>query len=325
MMNDYVEKLKGKRFLVLGRAGMDLYPDPPGTKTENAERMVAHLGGSSANIAVALARHGCSTSLLTSVSDDAIGRFCVNKLREFGVDTQYVSSVAGEYRTSLAVTESRVIDHQGVLYRNGAADFMMSWSDVDAIDMSQYDALVYTGTLLAEEPSRSATRYALEKAGELGLVRVFDMDYRPYSWSSAEYAASTYQEFADLCEIIVGNDDEFGVMAGDKDLGLASAQEFAQHAGKLAIYKMGAEGARSFYPGGEVQTGIYAVEALKPVGAGDAFMGGFLHSLVEGLDLRTAVLRGSACAAIVVSKVGCSVAMPDQATLKEFLATHTAA
>lgn len=311
-----------QKFLVLGRAGMDLYPDPPGTRTEDATQMTVALGGSAANIAVALTRHGVQAALLTRVSDDAIGRFCINQLTRYGVDTRHVTPVGGEARNSLAVVESRIEDHQSVIYRNGAADFELSSEEIARVDFARFDAFVSAGTALASEPSRSATFAAMQAARAAGLPVIFDVDYRPYSWPSAAVAADVYSRAGALCDIIVGNDDEFGFMAGGKDKGLAFARQLAQRNGRIVVYKMGEFGAITITPNGETRTGIYPVTALKPTGAGDAFMGGFLAGLVREWPLDRAVLYGSAAAAIVVSKVGCAPAMPSSAELDDFLASH---
>ncbi|MFM7446029.1 MAG: PfkB family carbohydrate kinase, partial [Tabrizicola sp.] len=126
-------RLGDQNFLVIGRAGMDLYADPPGTRMEEATRFAAHLGGSSANIAVALVRQGCKAALLTQVSDDAVGRFCLAQLDAYGVDRSHVTAAGGEARNSLAVVETRVENCQSVIYRNWAADFAMSVADVEAV------------------------------------------------------------------------------------------------------------------------------------------------------------------------------------------------
>jgi 5-dehydro-2-deoxygluconokinase len=316
-------KIARNNFVILGRAGMDIYPDPPGIKTEEATHFFACLGGSSANIAVALTRHGGKAALVTRISDDAIGRFAVNELKKYDIDTASVHVEGGEARTSLAVVESRVEDHQSVIYRNGAADFEMTVDDVDAIDYSAYGALITTGTVFAAEPSRSAAFYALGKAKDAGLPIIFDIDYRPYSWSSAEVAADVYSRAGRLCDIVIGNDDEFGFMAGGKEKGLDFARELAKTTASVIVYKMGEFGSVTITPDEEFETGIYPVEALKPTGAGDAFMGGFISSLASGYRLRDCVLRGSASAAIVVSKVGCAPAMPTTSELNQFLDHHS--
>ena len=311
-----------KPFVCIGRAGMDFYPDPPGTKTEEATHFFSCLGGSSANICVALNKQGGSSALVTCVSDDAIGRFCLNELDRYNIDRTHVRSVGGEFRNSLAVVESRIEDHQSVIYRNGAADFQMTSADVDAIDFSQYSALITTGTVLAAEPSRTAAFEAFEKARSAGLPLIFDIDYRPYSWPSTQDAAATYSKAGALCDIIIGNDVEFGFMAGDYDRGLDKARELASRDASIVVYKMGEKGAVTLSGGDEIRTGIYPIEALKPTGAGDSFMGGFIAALAAGHDLETAVLRGSASASMVVSRVGCSTAMPTTEELELFLTEH---
>ena len=317
-----IAKLSPNHFVVIGRAGMDIYPDPPGTRTEDATHYFTSLGGSSANICVAINKQGGSTALVTSVSDDAVGRYCINQLDRYGVDRQHVKSVAGEFRNSLAVVESRVEDHQSVIYRNGAADFQMNVDDVSRVAYGDYAALITTGTVLAAEPSRTAAFHAFDLARQSGLPLIFDIDYRPYSWPSAEDAAQTYSRAGALCDIIIGNDVEFGFMAGDYDKGLDKARELARTSASIVVYKMGEEGAITLTPDDEFRTGIYPVDALKPTGAGDSFMGGFIASLASGFNLKEAVMRGSASASIVVSRVGCAPAMPTVSELEDFLAAH---
>lgn len=321
-MSQLLSALAKKNFVIIGRAGMDFYADPPGTRTEEASRFVSCLGGSSANIGVALSRHGIRTALVTSVADDSVGRYCLNQLKHYGVDTTHVKSEGGEARNSLAVIESRVEDHQSVIYRNGAADFEMTIEDVQAVDFTSFDALITTGTVFAAEPSRGAAFHAFELAKNAGLPIIFDVDYRPYSWPSAEVASEVYTRAAAFCDVVVGNDDEFGFMAGSKDKGLAKARDLAHSSAQIVVYKMGEHGAITITPDTEFKTGIYPVTALKPTGAGDAFMGGFIASLAEDKELKSAVLRGSASAAIVVSKVGCAPAMPDTDQLNQFLTSH---
>ncbi len=301
---------------------MDFFPDPPGTKTEDGVTFTAALGGSSANIGAGICKLGGKAALVTRVSDDSIGRYCVNQLKHYGVDPRHVTPVGGEYRNSLAVYESRIDDHQTVIYRNGAADFQMDGSDVAAVDYSQYGALITAGTVFAAEPSRAATFKAFDLAKDAGLPIIFDVDYRPYSWPSPKVAEEVLSRAAAQCDMIVGNDEEFGFMAGHIDKGLNKARALSADNAALVVYKMGQGGAITFTEGREIRTGIYPVDALKPTGAGDSFMAGLMTSLAAGHDLKTSILRGSACAAITVSKPGCAPAMPDNAILEQFLADH---
>jgi len=313
--------LARNRFLVLGRVGMDLCADPPGTRTEEAGRFAAAMGGSAANIAAALVRLGGQADLLTCVSDDAVGRFCRAEMARYGIGGAHVRTVGGEARTTLAVVETRAVDTQSVIYRNRAADFELTSADVEAVDFKPYGALVVTGTALAAYPSQTAAFRALERAAAAGVPVVLDIDYRPYSWPSARVARQICARAADLSAIVIGNDVEFGVLAGSAEAGLATARTLAAKA-SIVVYKRGEAGAITFDEGEEMATGIYAVAALKPTGAGDAFMGGFLSALAAGRPVAEAVLRGSAAAAIVVTRVGCAPAMPTPDELTHFLATH---
>ena len=306
------------RFLVVGRAGLDLYADPPGTEIEQARAFTSALGGSAANIAVAISRQGGSTALLTSVSDDAVGRFTQSQLQSYGVDTRYITTVGGEARNSLAVVETRVENCQSVIYRNDAADFQVTKNDIDAVDLSRFTALIVTGTCLAREPSRSATLALLQKARTANLQLIIDIDYRPYSWISKAEAQQVCSEAASLCDIIVGNDEEFAVLADELN-GLSLAENMAKPPGRVVVYKMGAKGSITFSDGQRSDTPIFPVTALKPTGAGDGFMGGFLSGLAEGEALPDAVRRGSATAAIVVTRVGCAPAMPTAADVQAFM------
>ncbi len=319
-LSELSEKLSRNSFVVIGRAGMDFYPDPPGTKTEEAVQFAAHLGGSSANICVALTKQGGAAALVTCVSDDSVGRFCLNQLDHYKVDRTHVRSIGGEFRNSLAVSESRIEDHQTVIYRNGAADFQMNRADVSNVDYAKYGALITTGTVLAAEPSRDAAFHAFELAKAAGCPLIFDVDYRPYSWSSAAEAADVYSRAGALCDIIIGNDVEFGFMAGDYDKGLDKARDLLREGASIVVYKMGEKGAITLTADAEVHTGIYMAKALKPTGAGDSFMGGFIASLAAHKTIEQSVLRGSACASMVVARVGCAPAMPTRAELDEFMA-----
>ena len=317
-----MQTLARNRFLILGRAGMDLYADPPGTRIEDARSFAAHLGGSAANIAVALARQGAQADLLTRVSDDAVGRFCLAQLDHYGVGRTHVGLIGGELRTSLAVVETRAENCQSIIYRNGAADFALTEADVAAVPFAHYGALVITGTALAHEGSRQATLAALRGAIAAGIVTVMDIDYRPYSWPSRDEASAINHEAARLCDIVVGNEVEFGLLAGRIEDGLAKARALVEEGAKIAVYKMGERGAVTLTAEGALTTGIYRTQALKPTGAGDSFMGGLLSALAQGRPLRDAVLRGSAAAAIVVARVGCAPAMPTGEELDAFLAAQ---
>ena len=315
---NFLAKIKENNFLIIGRAGIDIYPDPPGTKTENATHFVTHLGGSSANIAVALTKLGGNCKLLTSVSDDALGRLSINQLHSYNIDTSLVTFKKEESRISFAVVESTIKDHQSIIYRNKASDLLMNKEDIDCVNFNNFSCLIFTGTCLASEPSRSAVFYAIEKAKKSNIPIILDIDYRPYTWTSPKEASEVYMSASKSCDILIGNDDEFGVLANNFEKGMKVAKELSSEV-SIVIYKKGEKGSVTFCDNKEINKGIFPVKALKPTGAGDAFMGSFIGGLLNNKNIEESIEYGSASAAIVVTKVGCSPAMPLQNEIEEFM------
>lgn len=337
ILETLLPRIQKGRFLSVGRAGLDLYPEPVGTKTKDATHFSADLGGSAGNIAVALARHGKSAALVTVLSADPVGVFTKTRLEHYGVDTDCLRFSDGKHeklaRNSLAIAETRPDDAEVVIYRNDAADLLLSEDDVASLDYNHSAALIVTGTALSADPSRKAVFTAARLANAAGCPVIFDIDYRRDAWQSVDAAAHVGREFAVLCDIVIGNDDEFDVLATDTNQdGMSYATGLASDVG-LVLYKQGAAGCQTLYIDNKIHEnnsltiskyGIFNVSIAKPFGAGDSFMGAFLAALHTGISLDDAVIRGSAAAAIVVSRAGCASAMPDKDTLDNFMAQNTA-
>ena len=309
--------------IVIGRAGLDLYPLPDGVKTENAGQFAAEIGGSAGNIAVALSRQGLPAALLVPLSDDAVGRFVRSHLARYGVDTSHCRAVGGEHRSSLAICESRREDSATVFYRASAVDLQLSESDFDPSFIASATVLIVTGTALAAEPSRSAVLKALAIARASGTFTILDVDHRPVSWRSKDEAARIYSSAVGLCDAVVGNDDEFAVIAGDAAQALTAAAQIVKRGARFVIFKKGIRGSVTITADGSFDTGIFAVDVLKPFGAGDAFLGNLVAALLQGMALAAAVRQGSAAAAYVVARRGCAPAMPTAHELHQFVLSHS--
>jgi len=316
-----ISKIQNNNFLLIGRAGVDIYPDPPGTKTENAIKYVTHLGGSSANMGVQLTKYGAKCSLLTRVSNDALGKFAINQLDLYGVNKDLVKLEDNESRISFAIVESTIEDHQSIIYRHKAADLFLNKNDVENSNIQNYECIMITGTSLASEPSRSSVLYALEIAKKNNIPVIMDIDYRPYTWESVSKAKEIYNIAAIYCSGIIGNDDEFAVLSGNYKEGLDYAKKLSSNT-DLVIYKMGEKGSITYANNKEITKGIFPVKPLKPTGAGDAFMGSLIGALLNNYDLDKSLEIGSAAAAIVVTKVGCAPAMPNLEEVLEFMKTN---
>ena len=182
---DVIASLQQGRFLVVGRAGMDLYPEPAGTRITEALSFVADLGGSAGNIAVAIARHGKAACLVSVLSDDAVGRFVASKLSHYGVATDHLHFTDEPMtRSSLAIAESRPDDADVVIYRNNTSDMRLSQAHVSQIDFDGVAAVVLTGTALSDSPSDHALTAITKAARQAGTPVILDVDYRVSAWPS---------------------------------------------------------------------------------------------------------------------------------------------
>lgn len=308
------------RFIVIGRANMDLYAMPTGASIEGAESFHPDLGGSGANIAAGIARLGGDVHLLSALRDDGVGAFIMNALARYKIGREFVSFVIAGAQNPLAFAENRVKDHKVVLYRASASDIYLDVPMVEKVAFSDRDYLIVTGTALSQSPSREATLFAMKAARANNARVVIDLDYRENAWENKDIAKTVYMKACDFADIIIGNDVEFGVMSGAIDTGQALAEEMGKT--RLVIYKMGQDGAYSYQDGRSEYHGVFSVEALKPIGAGDAFMAAFITAHAEAAPLNDAVARGAANAAIVVSRPHCAPAMAYRQELEDFIATH---
>ena len=297
---------------------MDIYPEPPGTKIDDVQNFSTHLGGSAANTCVALSKLNVASDLVTCVSDDAIGNYIFKKLDDFNIGKKFCRRIDKKFQTQIAVVETILETNQSILYRNNSCDPQLDQSDIERINFEDYSSVFISGVTLSSNPSRDAVFLAVEKATALKLPLIIDLDYRPYNWESDEKKSEVYKNIMNEMDVIIGNDLEFNIADNSSD-GLKLAQTLIQKKPSIIIYKMGEKGSKVYTKDSEQDFGIYNVQAIKPTGAGDAFNGGFLSSLYQGFSLEDSVKRGSANAAIVVTKVGCSSAMPNLEELNLFI------
>ena len=315
---------RGLDALCLGRAGMDLYARERNVDFADVTGFDKHVGGSPANVAVGMARLGARAGIVTKLSEDVVGGYVRRFLDDQGVDTRGVRFDGSGTRTSLALTEMRPDGCAVVIYRNDAADLALAPHDVDEGLVTDAHLLVVSGTALCREPSRSAARRAMRVAAEHDVRIVLDLDYRAYTWASVEEAGRVCGEAAMDAWMLVGNREEFAVLGLPEDLDSdAVAARCLAGATRVVAVKAGGEGATVFTAGGlrHVQP-IDPVDAVKPFGAGDAWLAALLVGALEGRSLAECARRGAAAAAIVVAGEACSSSSPTRVELDAFIAAR---
>jgi len=305
--------------LVLGRAGMDLYPEPDDCKIQNALSFSSDVGGSGGNIAVAMAKAGARVGLISAVSDDAVGEFVRQRLLQFGVDVSLTINTHDNERTSLALAEVRNDECEVVIYRNNAADLKVKCTDTIKQALADASNLVVTGTSLIESNSRQQVLEIMAHANQLGCMVWLDLDYRAWNWPDLKITRAAYIEAAAMAQVLIGNDDEFAVLCEDIEVQIEQCRQYDQ----IMILKRGADGANLYAGKAQLNTGIYQLDAVKPYGSGDAFLGNLLVHYMNNGDWLEAAEAGSAAAALVVSQRGCASAMPTPDQIKSLQQRHT--
>jgi 5-dehydro-2-deoxygluconokinase len=304
--------------LTMGRIGVDLYPQQIGVSLRQVQTFAKFLGGSPSNVAVAAARYGRRSAVITRTGDDPFGQFIHDALRGFGVDDRFVTPVPA---LPTPVTFCEIFppdDFPLYFYRFPKApdlEILEGELDLDAIRAA--DIFWVTGTGLSQEPSRSATLAALRARAKSGIT-VFDLDYRPMFWSSREEARSWYAQALPHVTVAVGNLDEVDTAVGVREP--HSAADALHAAGvELAVIKQGPKGVLASRGGEEVQVPPVPVEVLNGLGAGDAFGGALCHSLLSGWDLETAMRFCNAAGALVATRLACADDMPTESEVRALL------
>jgi 5-dehydro-2-deoxygluconokinase len=325
--------------ICLGRLAVDLYAQQVGARLEDVSSFAKYLGGSSANIAFGAARLGLKSAMLSRVGDDHMGRFLTETLQKEGCDTGGIK-VDAERLTALVllgIKDSKTFPL--VFYRDNCADMALCADDIDESYIASSRALLITGTHFSTEGVYGASMRALGYAARHRVRRVLDIDYRPVLWGLTSKADGETRFIADdkvtqhlqsilpHFDLIVGTEEEFSIAGGAEQLAQALVQVRRRTSATLVV-KLGAEGCmvlRGEIPSSLSEVPQYSgirVEILNVLGAGDAFMAGFLSGwLRDQTDARCCEL-GNACGALVVSRHACAPAMPTPAELDYVLGSE---
>ncbi|MEU3250116.1 5-dehydro-2-deoxygluconokinase [Streptomyces sp. NPDC006997] len=296
--------------ITMGRIGVDLYPLQTGVPLPRVTSFGKFLGGSATNVAVAAARLGRRTAVITRTGDDPFGTYLHEALRGFDVDDRWVTPVPG---LPTPVTFCEVFppdDFPLYFYRQPKApDLEIDAHDLDLAAIREAGVFWVTGTGLSEEPSRTATLAALTHRAKAGPT-VFDLDWRPMFWTAPDTARPFYAEALRHTTVAVGNLDEVEIATGVRDPHTAARALLAAGV-ELAVVKQGPEGVLAVSADGEsAEVPPLPVTVLNGLGAGDAFGGALCHGLLSGWGLERTIRHANAAGAIVASRLECSSAMP---------------
>ncbi|MFG2670895.1 5-dehydro-2-deoxygluconokinase [Streptomyces sp. NPDC048445] len=334
--------------ITMGRIGVDLYPLQTGLPLARVDAFGKFLGGSPTNVAVAAARLGRRSAVVTRTGQDAFGEYLHQQLRDFGVDDRWVTAVDA-YPTPVTFCEIFPPDDFPLYFYRmpKAPDLEIHPSELDLEAVASARVFWMTGTGLCAEPSCSATLAALRARNRSGIT-VFDLDWRPMFWDTPQdatadtpqdatadappdtaadtppdtvgsappsgsphpAASARYREALAHATVAVGNLDECEIATGEREP-YAAARALLAAGAELAVVKQGPGGVLAVHRDGTVaDVPPLPVEVVNGLGAGDAFGGALCHGLLAGWDTARIMRYANAAGAIVASRLACSSAMP---------------
>jgi 5-dehydro-2-deoxygluconokinase len=309
---------KTAEVLCVGRVGVDVYPTQIGVPLEDVETFGKFLGGSAANVAVAAARHGRRTALISKTGNDPFGRFVHSKLRQLGVDDCFVGLESGS-PTPVTFCEIFPPDTFPLFfYRTHTSPDLRLRADAMPVEhIAQAGVFWATLTGCSAEPSREA-HFAAWKVRGRSPNTVLDLDYRPKFWPRGGAREQARAALA-LCTVAVGNREECQVATGESDP-VRAARALLDLGVELAVVKRGPAGALAMTAEQVVDVPGQRVEVVNGLGAGDAFGGALCHGLLAGWDLERCLRFANAAGGLVAGRLECSPAMPVTAEVEAALA-----
>ena len=304
--------------ITIGRVGIDVYPLQVGVGLEDVTSFGKFLGGSATNVAVAAAKYGLSSAVITRTGNDPFGKYIHNELVRLGVSDEFVSGVTGLNTPVVFCEIFPPDDFPLYFYREPKApDLEIKASELDLSAIR--DAKIYWSTVtgLSQEPSRSAHFAAWEARGRKENT-ILDLDYRTMFWNSPEEATAQVTRALEHVTVAIGNKEECQVAVAETDP-MRAADALLERGVELAIVKQGPKGVLAKTKGETVEVPPYLVDVVNGLGAGDSFGGAICFGLLQGWGLEQMVRFANVAGAIVAGRLECSTAMPTREEVEEIL------
>ena len=306
--------------ITVGRISVDLFAEQMNTSFSQPQTFHKSIGGSPTNVAVAAAKLGHKSAIVTKVGIDPLGQYVLNKLSEFGVNTDFVKVAESGLTPVVLASQDPPEDPKIIFHRQPQApDTQLTLSDLDSDTLLAAKIFWVSACALSNgETAKSAITWLKQRGRK--QESIIDLDYRPSFWSSADAARAAAQEAISMCTIAIGNIAECQVALGISDPQEA-ATELLKRGVRIAIVKMGGDGVLLATQNERIIIAPRSIKLVCGLGAGDAFGGAFVHGLLSGWGLQEIGEFANAAGAYLASELMCSDAMPTIEILNNFIGT----
>ncbi|MGB3486369.1 MAG: sugar kinase [Mycobacterium sp.] len=277
--------------------------DDPG-RLQHAGRMRLGFGGAESNVAIGIARLGGAAGWIGRIGPDAVGAMIIRELRAEAVDTH--AAVDPHVPTALMLKDRPYPGTSRVsYYRSAQAGSRLRPEDIPATVIAGAKILHITGisAALGADP-RAAVNTAIDHAKSAGTLVSFDVNHRSSLWTDDELAAACYRKLAERADIVFAGDDEASLITGHEST-QRQLDALLEMGARQAIVKRGHRGAVAATRDGEHESRpAIPVPVIDTVGAGDAFVAGWLAELARGCSLPTIIETAVACGALACTGPG---------------------
>ena len=306
--------------ITVGRISVDLFAEQMNTSFSQPQTFHKSIGGSPTNVAVAAAKLGHKSAIVTKVGIDPLGQYVLNKLSEFGVNTHFVKVAESGLTPVVLASQDPPEDPKIIFHRQPQApDTQLTLSDLDPETLLAAKIFWVSACALSNGETAKSAMTWLKKRGRK-QESIIDLDYRPSFWQSADAARAAAQEAISMCTIAIGNIAECQVALGISDPQEA-ATELLKRGVRIAIVKMGGDGVLLATQNERIIIAPRSIKLVCGLGAGDAFGGAFVHGLLSGWGLQEIGEFANAAGAYLASELMCSDAMPTIEILNNFIGT----
>jgi fructokinase len=323
-----------KKVFCIGETLIDFIPAQKDKSLKDVTNFERVAGGAPMNVAIAVAKYGGKSVMLTKIANDYFGEYILDVLKENGVDTSYcLRSDEGE--TGLAFVS---VDQNGErsfnFYRKNAADLLLSSEEVKSEWFQQGDLLHFCSVDLIESPMKQTHKKVIEDFRKKGGIVSFDPNVRLPLWPDVESCRQTINEYLPMADILKVSDEELTFITGIETEDEAIEALFVGNV-KVVVYTRGSMGAVIYLKNGEkYEDHGFKVTIADTTGAGDAFIGGFLSELIS-LDISIGNLCykikenhqriltfANASGALTATVKGAIHSAPDKRHVMNFIATQ---